>query len=148
MAYLTWDHELDTKIPVIDNQHRRIVEYINELHAAIEHGDRKQVGQVVEQLVDYTLSHFAFEEELMEQSGYMFLSAHKKVHNMFTRKVSEYQQRFELGEDIGRQLLTTLRTWLINHIRRDDADYAEIVRIAMEPGSHQKAGFLKRLFGG
>lgn len=147
MAYLTWDHELDTKIPVIDNQHRRIVEYINELHSAIEHGDRKQVGQVLEQLVDYTLSHFAFEEELMEQSGYVFLSAHRKVHGMFTRKVSEYQQRFELGEDIGRQLLTTLRTWLINHIKRDDADYAEIVRIAMEPGSRQKTGFFKRLFG-
>ena len=147
MAYLTWDHELDTKIPVIDNQHRRIVEYINELHSAIEQGDRKQVGQVVEQLVDYTLSHFAFEEELMEQAGYSFIAAHRKVHAMFTRKVADYQQRFELGEDIARQLLTTLRTWLINHIKRDDADYAEIVRLAMESASTGKPGLLKRLFG-
>jgi len=147
MAYLTWNHELDTKIPVIDNQHRRIVDYINELHEAIEGGDRKLVGEVLEQLVDYTLSHFTFEEELMEQAGYVFISAHKKVHGMFTRKVADYQQRFELGEDIARQLLTTLRTWLINHIRRDDADYAEIVRIAMEPGEQRKSGFLKRLFG-
>ncbi len=147
MAYLTWDHDLDTKIPVIDNQHRRIVEYINELHAAIDTGNRDEVGVVLEQLVDYTLSHFAFEEELMEQAGYNFISAHKKVHQMFTKKVAEYQQRFELGEDIARQLLTTLRTWLINHIKRDDADYAEIIRYAMDLNEPKKGGFLRRLFG-
>jgi hemerythrin len=147
MAYLSWNHELDTKIPVIDNQHRRIVEYINELHDAIGSGDREMVGEVLEQLVDYTLSHFAFEEELMDQAGYGFLAAHKKVHQMFTRKVGEYQQQFELGEDISRQLLTTLRTWLINHIKRDDADYADIVRMAMDLESPKKAGFFKRLFG-
>jgi hemerythrin len=72
---------------------------------------------------------------------------HKKVHGMSSRKVSEYRQRFELGEDIGRQLLTTLHTWLINHIKRDDADFAETVCIAMGPGSRQQAGFSKRLFG-
>jgi len=93
MAYLAWDHELDTKIPVIDNQHRRIVEYINELHDAVSTGDRNLVGEVLEQLVDYTLSHFAFEEELMEQSGYGFISAHRKVHQMFTRKIADFQHR-------------------------------------------------------
>jgi len=147
MAYLTWDSELDTKIPVIDNQHRRIVEYINELHDAINKGSRDEVGEVVDQLVDYTLSHFAFEEDLMEQAGYPFISAHKKVHKLFTKKVADFQQRFELGEDIARQLLTTLRTWLINHIKRDDNDYAEIVRYAMDLAPAKKSGFLKRLLG-
>jgi hemerythrin len=147
MAYLAWDHELDTKIPVIDNQHRRIVEYINELHDAIVSADREQVGEVLEQLVDYTLSHFAFEEELMNQAGYGFIAAHKKVHQMFTKKVADFQMRFELGEDVSRQLLTTLRTWLINHIKRDDADYSEIVRYAMDLQAPKKGGFLKRLFG-
>jgi hemerythrin len=147
MAYLGWDHELDTNIPVIDNQHRRIVEYINELHDAIVSADREQVGEILEQLVDYTMSHFAFEEELMEQAGYGFIAAHKKVHQMFTKKVADFQMRFELGEDVSRQLLTTLRTWLINHIKRDDADYAEIVRYAMDLQTPKKAGFLKRLFG-
>jgi hemerythrin len=147
MAYLGWDHELDTNISVIDNQHRRIVEYINELHDAIVSADREQVGEILEQLVDYTMSHFAFEEELMEQAGYGFIAAHKKVHQMFTKKVADFQMRFELGEDVSRQLLTTLRTWLINHIKRDDADYAEIVRYAMDLQTPKKAGFLKRLFG-
>jgi len=83
----------------------------------------------------------------MEQSGYGFISAHRKVHQMFTRKIADFQQRFELGEDVGRQLLTTLRTWLVNHIKRDDADYPEVVRYVLDLGTPGKSGLLKRLFG-
>ncbi|MCK9563526.1 MAG: bacteriohemerythrin [Bacteroidales bacterium] len=149
MAFLKWSSDLETGIDVIDNQHRRIVEYINELHDAIERQSRDDVSVVLEELVDYTLSHFAFEEDLQEQSGYPFFHAHKKVHDLFKRKIAEFQQRFELGEDISRQLLTLLRTWLVNHIKRDDADYVETVRIAMSVSSQPRRnrGFFSRLFG-
>jgi hemerythrin len=145
MAHLTWTKDLNTDIPVIDNQHRRIVDYINNLHHAIEAGDRDEVGEVLEELVDYTMSHFAFEEDLMEKAHYPFVSAHKKVHKLFTKRVGDYVQRFEMGEDVARQLHTTLKTWLVNHIQHDDADYAEVVRGLMKKES--SGGFFKRLFG-
>jgi hemerythrin len=145
MAHLVWSSDLDTGISVIDNQHRRIVDYINQLNHAIESGDRDEIAEVLEELVDYTLSHFAFEEDLMEKAGYPFTNAHKKVHKLFVKRVADFQQRFQLGEDIGRQLHTVLRTWLLNHIRHDDADYAEPVKRTMNEG--QKRGLFKRLFG-
>lgn len=149
MGFLKWSSDLETGIDVIDNQHRRIVDYINELHDAIEHHSRDEVAVILEELVEYTLSHFAFEEDLQEQSGYPFFHAHKKVHDLFKRKIADFQQRFELGEDISRQLLTLLRTWLVNHIKRDDADYVETVKIAMAmPGQKPRnRGFFNRLFG-
>ena len=150
MAYMKWSSDLDTEIHVIDNQHQRIVEYINQLHDAIEHHSRDEVGSVLEQLVEYTMSHFAFEEDLMEESGYPFVHAHKKVHRLFEKKMGDFQQRFELGEDISRQLLTLLRTWLVNHIKRDDGDYAESVKIFMETTGqpvNKKKGFFARLSG-
>jgi hemerythrin len=145
MAHLTWSNELNTGITVIDNQHRRIVEYINQLNHAIESDDREEVAEVLEELVDYTLSHFTFEEDLMERAGYPFASAHRKVHKLFVKRVADFQQRFELGEDIARQLHTVLKTWLLNHIRHDDADYAEDVRKNMQ--HETKGGLIKRLFG-
>lgn len=145
MAHLHWSSDLDTGINVIDNQHRRIVEYINQLHHAIETGDRPEVAEVLEELVDYTLSHFTFEEELMEKADYPFISAHKKVHKLFVKRVADFRQRFELGEDIAPQLHTALKTWLVNHIRHDDADYAEPVRRIMK--NEPRGGFLRRLFG-
>ncbi len=146
MAHLTWSNDLDTGITVIDNQHKRIVEYINQLNHAIESSDRDEIAEVLEELVDYTLSHFAFEEELMQKAEYPFTNAHRKVHKLFVKRVADFQQRFELGEDIGRQLHTVLKTWLLNHIRHDDADYADVVKRDMNEG--QKRGFFRRLFGG
>lgn len=151
MGHLNWTSELEIGIDVIDNQHRRIVDYINALYDASLTKDKQQVASVIEELIEYTLSHFAFEEELQEQAGYPFVKAHQKVHELFARRVGEFQQRFELGEDVTEPLLTLLRTWLINHIRRDDADYAQIVKqnvVNTEPVKNKGKGksWFKRLF--
>ncbi len=128
MAFLDWNPSLDTGIDIIDSQHRRIVDYINQLHDAQQNGDRDQVGDVIEELVDYTISHFAFEESLMENAGYPFLAPHKKVHALFVRKVEKFVERFAAGEDVTAELLQMLQKWLLNHIKNEDGDYVEIVR--------------------
>jgi len=126
MTYFNWAPELDTGISVIDNQHKRIVEYINTLDKAVREKDMSVVAEVVEQLTDYTVTHFTFEEELMQKHGYPYLDAHKKVHQAFTERVQNYKKRIDQGEDVSRQLLSDLRIWLTNHIKRDDKDYVEI----------------------
>jgi len=149
MAHLEWTSDLETGIQVIDKQHHRIVDYINKLHHSQQHHSREEVGDVLDELVDYTLSHFAFEESLMEEAGYPFINAHKKVHQLFVKRVADYQQRFKMGEDIADELLHTLRAWLINHIRNDDQDYTEDVRNNMANVSTRKTGsWLKKFFGG
>ena len=144
MALIVWTDDLSTGIPVIDNQHQRIVDYINKLHHAQEHESREEVSVVLDELVDYTLSHFAFEESLMEEAGYNFLNAHRKVHQLFVKRVADYQQRFKIGESIEEELIHTLRAWLINHIRNDDRDYAEDVRRNMGQPEASNEGWLKR----
>lgn len=149
MAHIVWTSDLDTQIEVIDRQHRRIVDYINALDDAVEAGDRDKVDQVLEQLVDYTLSHFAFEESLMEDAGYRFVNAHRRVHEVFTKRIADYQRRFAAGEDIGAELQKTLQTWLLNHIRNDDNDYADDVRAKMGKGrSGAQPGWLRRRLTG
>lgn len=148
MTLLTWQPELDLGIDVIDQQHRRIVDLINELHHARSSANRQAVGDVLDELVDYTLSHFAFEEALIEESGYTFGPAHKRVHDMFTRRVGEYKMRFESGEDVAAELNGMLARWLFNHIRGDDKAYADHVQryLRVYKGDTGKArdGWLKR----
>ena len=134
MSHIVWTDDLDTGISVIDKQHHRIVQYINDLDDISATHDRDQLAAVLQDLVDYTLSHFAFEESLMEEAEYLFVNGHKKVHEMFTRRISDFMQRFKMGEDITEELLTMLRSWLINHIKTDDNDYADIVRASMKKG--------------
>lgn len=153
MAYLVWQEDLDTGIQVIDTQHKRIVEMINQLHDAQAQHGRALLGNVIEELVDYTLSHFAFEETLLEDAGYQFTRAHKKVHELFIKRVSDYRMRFEAGEDVADELKGLLGRWLFNHIRSDDANYVESVKASMQELTRDQSqgGWLsrsmKRFFG-
>ncbi|MFZ2973264.1 bacteriohemerythrin [Ferribacterium limneticum] len=128
---IAWTPNLNTGINVIDQQHRQIVDYINNLEAANLIIDKRKVKEIVDSCVDYTLSHFAFEESLQEDAGYQYVKAHKRVHELFTRKVGEYQERLNLGEDIGKELHDMLARWLVSHIKHDDADYVSAVKTNM-----------------
>ena len=154
MAYLHWSNDMNTGIEVIDKQHQRSVDYLNELDSANESGDREVTNRVLKQLVDYTLTHFAFEEELQEKANYPFLKAHKRVHEIFTKRVAEFQQRAAAGENVAPEVLSMLKIWLVNHIKGDDADYAESVRkmLGVEGQEEKAAGgwlgaALKKFFG-
>lgn len=152
VALLVWQDDLDTGVEVIDHQHMRIVEMINQLHVTQKSRERMAVGEVIDELIDYTMSHFAFEEELMEEAGYAFCAAHKRVHEVFIKRVSEYRMRFEAGEDIADELRNLLSRWLFNHIRGDDKAYAPQVRQHLDKFTreHEGGGWLgrtlKRLF--
>ncbi|NIK43012.1 bacteriohemerythrin [Xanthomonas arboricola] len=152
MALLVWQDDLNTGIEVIDHQHRRIVEMINQLHVAQTSLQRLAVAEVIDELIDYTLSHFAFEEELMEEAGYPFSLAHKRVHEVFGKRVGEYRLRFQAGEDVCDELRSMLSRWLFNHIRGDDQAYAPqvIAHLDQFARSHQHGNWLgrtlKRLF--
>lgn len=145
MTHIKWSSELNTGIKVIDSQHHRIVEYINELHDVQSSHSLKDIEKILQELVDYTLSHFAFEESLMEEAGYQFITGHKSVHEMFKRRISDFMQRLSMGEDITEELLSVLKSWLLNHIRSDDNDYADVVKANMgkQTSNHGDEGWLK-----
>jgi hemerythrin len=149
MAKMVWSKDLETGFSVIDNQHKRIVEYINDLYDARTRGLKKEdIGTVIDELVDYTLSHFAFEESMQEEAHYPYLKAHKRVHELFARRVAEYQERFKLGEDVSEELNSLLVRWLFNHIKRDDADYVESFKknLSQDEFVERRKGFFSRLF--
>jgi len=143
MAHLVWKNDLDTGIEEIDNQHKRIVEMINHLYDVEQKADKDEIREVLVDLVDYTQSHFAFEETLMEDAGYRFSRAHKRVHELFIRRVEEYRTRFEMGEDIVQELRNTLSHWLFSHIRNEDAAYSETVKASLDKLSNDQ-GWLSR----
>lgn len=125
---IVWDQRLDTGIEVIDAQHRRIVEYINDLEVAKLQHDKRLVTDVIEQLIDYTQSHFGFEESMLEEAGYKFLKPHRKVHELFIKRVTEFTMRAAKGEEIADELHSMLTKWLLNHIANEDRDYAVVVK--------------------
>lgn len=126
MAYLEWSADLNTGISVSDDQHRRIVAMINPLDGAQREGSRAKVGAVIDELIDYTVSHFAFEESMLEDAGDVFSKA-KRVHALFIKRVEDHRLRFVNGEEVAEELKGLLGRWLFSQIRSDDRNYVEAV---------------------
>ncbi len=139
MEQIAWLDAYNTGIPEIDNQHRQIVDFVNKLSAARR--DRRAIGEVLDGLVVYSLSHFAFEESLMDEVAYPFAGAHRKIHEMFIKRVDGFQSRFKAGEDVSEEFYLLLKRWLIQHIQRDDMAYSTAVKakltqlVAEQPAS-------------
>lgn len=147
---IVWAEDLNTGIDVISKQHRR-VDYINDLELAKVKQNREAVGHVLEELADYTLSYFAFEKSLQQEAGYKYCKPHKKVHDLCVRRVNECLERFKLGDEIADEIQQMPTSGLINHIRRDDADYVSAVRANMigiisEKEKNKDEGWFRRLF--
>lgn len=125
MARLEWDSAFATGIEPIDQQHRRIVGFINDLESA---RDEQGVGELLGELNDYALSHFSFEEALMEQAGFAEAAEHAQAHTAFEEAIEAFQERHARGEPIADELRSMLQGWLYEHIAEDDASYVPLVR--------------------
>lgn len=145
MGYvINWSDEYATGIDIIDEQHKRIFEYLTEIDHAIKAQSLADVENVVKAVVDYAISHNTFEESLMEKAGYPMLDAHHKVHESFKARVNGYLERLNSGEDafrLAREVRSDLGLWLTNHIKRDDRDYVPYVKKSLD------GGFVSRMLG-
>lgn len=121
---IVWTKDLNTGIDVIDEQHKRIVDYINQLKTALHQSDGRLVGSVLNELADYCISHLSFEESLMAEVHYPYLKPHKAMHDMFVKRLEKLQEKYDQGEDVAAQLHDMLSTWLIHHIKKVDMAYA------------------------
>lgn len=148
--------EFLTGIEAVDNQHQRLVDMVTQLDdvrkTPFQTKELKQeaVGAIVVEMIDYTISHFAFEESLQEDAQYKFLNAHKRVHALLIQRAGEYKERFTAGEDIVDELYEVLHRWLFNHIRNDDKAFAPAVLKRMKELDKTDRGWLglllKRFF--
>ena len=119
MTVVQWSPAFATGVREIDDQHKQLVSYINELQEAPDQGG-KDLSRILECTIDYTLYHFAFEEALMESKGYPLLDAHKKVHAVFANEIRTLKARFVAGTMSADSLREALARWLFDHISHAD----------------------------
>jgi hemerythrin len=142
--------EFRTDITTIDNQHQQLVDMVNHLgriRGATFKDPKKRkaaTGQVVAEMLSYSISHFAFEESLMQDANYTFFEPHKRTHALFVTRANEYKQRFMAGENIIDELFDMLNRWLFNHIRNDDMAYAPVLKSKILELDQTKQGWLGR----
>ena len=126
MAYLDWSDRFNTGISDIDQQHRRLVGFLNDLYAAMHAGKgREALGKVLIDLLAYTRTHFATEEQLMAEHGFSGLEDHKTIHQKMAQKVKVLNRQFRSGQIANPiQITNFLKNWLTRHILETDMKFA------------------------
>lgn len=125
MQRIEFTDDLKLDITVIDDQHRKLVNLINDLidMEAIQ-TDTQAIPQALEALSDYIFVHFQAEEEMMKAAEYPALAEHHDQHAEFVKKVIQFNQQYRNGaENLGADMLVYLRTWLIEHIKGEDPKF-------------------------
>lgn len=125
MALIAWNDSYSVKVKQMDEQHKKLVEMINQLHEAMKVGQGKQaVGDVLNALVSYTKTHFANEESLMKTHGYPGYEDQKKAHTNLVGQVGDIQKKFLAGNaPLSQDVMVFLKDWLIKHIQGTDQKY-------------------------
>lgn len=123
---LEWSDELSVGINLIDKQHMILIRAINLLAMAVQRNTSKDlIGQILETLVDYTDTHFAYEEELFDRFDYPETEEHKASHRALLKRVIDFKTRWETEHtEIGPELLKFLVDWLRTHILGSDKKYS------------------------
>jgi len=129
MAIFEWDESIALGISTIDEQHKALFGWINNLNEAVKRGDGAEaVGEVIWKLITYVTEHFSAEERLMLSCNYPGLAAHRKEHDEFVSRLQEIQRNFNDGHEMGKNILDFLVDWLVCHIKGTDQGYSRFIR--------------------
>lgn len=122
MALLNWNGSYEIGDAVIDHEHCRLFDLINNFHYAfLLNRDRRDILRLLNDLVRYAEEHFQHEERIMVERGFPDLEHHRGIHAGLFETLFLLQAKLE-KEAIGMEKETVefLRTWLTDHIAEED----------------------------
>ncbi len=134
MEKINWQKEYELNIPVIDEQHKGLVDLINQITEAKKNNQAYEiVRDVMFKLVDYTKVHFKYEEEHMSLNQYPKLVFHNAQHHSLINHIITLLTQMKNGRtDVLDEIHSMLSNWLIKHILREDKLYGSYYHHKME----------------
>ena len=122
-----WSDGYSVGVQEIDEQHKELVGLLNQLHTAIhEHHGSEASRRILDELADYTRTHFMVEESLMRVSNYPEFENHKRNHEELIAQVQALQEKLDSGQAaITFELLHFLKVWLTRHINEADKHFGD-----------------------
>lgn len=127
LQMLKWKNEFETGVDHIDEQHRHLFEIGNKAYSLLDDKMDKfdEIVVLVNELRDYAVYHFNFEEEYMKSIGYRKYLSHKVEHDDFVAKIKgiDFEKVDENQEEYLRNIIGFVFDWITNHILIRDKGY-------------------------
>lgn len=123
MALIEWKDEYSVGVPDVDEEHRGLIELINNLYDTVRAGKHDpDVSAFLGEIYARIASHFALEELLMRRHDYDEYQDHKSDHEELLEDIRDIMDEYEEGRvpDVE-SLAHRLDAWFSEHFRTRDA---------------------------
>ena len=128
---LTWSSDYQINHQQIDNEHQSLFELLNKFYQGLSDGSSKEkLARLIKGLLDYAKVHFSNEEAYMLSINFPGRDAHKKEHEAFIKKASEFYAKYMDGKLIlSLEVTNFIKNWITHHIKTEDRKYAEFAEL-------------------
>ena len=130
---LQWKEEYEVGVAEIDEQHQKLIDIANRVYELMRNelalDKYDQIVEILQELKEYTVYHFHFEEGLMQKAKYKKRFSHKILHQNFLAQVEavDLSAVDENQEAYLIQIMDFIANWLIDHIVGEDKKVGQSV---------------------
>lgn len=124
---IEWEEKYSVGVREIDEQHKLLIETINELVNVVASNPSKEgLMSIIENLINYKKIHFATEERYFEEFNFAGAKEHIAVHQEFGEKIKIIQEKN--SDDVVAMtydLVDFLEDWFVEHMLNVDQEYKD-----------------------
>lgn len=128
-----WNENLETGNEIIDEQHKVLVDLLNELARNLVVENEVEIDNTFKQLADYANKHFSDEEEIFEEylSEAPCFKSHKENHSSFLSSVGELKVKIDNDSYTAgiEKIMFFLLEWLVRHIIHSDKRLIIVINV-------------------
>ena len=132
MLTIKWDQSMTTGIDTVDDQHKQLIAWLNNLLAVMSQGrGQTEIQRLLDDLGGYAATHFGHEEDCMLRYKCPAAQANAKAHSEFLQVFGGFKAEFERDGATAHLLVRVqgeLMRWLIVHIKGTDAQLYPCVK--------------------
>jgi len=129
---IEWSGALSMSNPVIDAEHQRFIELVNDLNGEImnQRRDKAVIVNIMQLILEEAIAHFEHEERLLVENAYPGAKKHTQIHSELTAKIKQALKDIQNTEPSTAWIETGLRikVLLVDHLLNEDTKYINYLR--------------------
>ncbi len=127
---LVWKDEYNVGVNIIDDQHKKLLDIINELKIINNNNSCKEHVSNIFFQIAYLIDHYFIKEEIyFKDCKYPNLDQHKTSHNLFIDRIIQFQKDVEAKKpDLCVEIYYFLEDWFNEHILKYDKEAVEYLK--------------------
>lgn len=121
----TWNQSYSLGIKEVDDQHKKIFFYLNELFKGntLKH-NKEDLIALIKELKTFAQYHFATEVSYMRKYNYPEMLDHITDHNKLFDDIKKLEEYFNNGiTDMAIPVLQFIKKWITNHLADTDKKF-------------------------